>query len=230
MLVSSSSPEPRSESQALIPVLRKSQWPLVRHPVENNLHSAKQMSLFLHKSSKLQLRPSSVNHILQSHVPLLSPLIEKCKSPAEPLVTLRQTLASHSSAQTSPPWYLEITKCEIRIRKALILIEHVCRIQNNTSYLLHIHAARRQTFTGLALQIWSCAFIWMEITGMNVDWIEVKLYVSHKEHFDNFPRCKMYVLLWCFSIERNMKDCQTYLSTCLNLCVLVLRGARTDLH
>ncbi|KAG7237814.1 hypothetical protein INR49_031827, partial [Caranx melampygus] len=75
-------------------------------------------------SSKLQPRPSFVNLILQSHVPLFSPLIEKCKSPAEPLVTSRQTLASHSSAQTSPPGYLEITKCEIRIHKALVLIEH----------------------------------------------------------------------------------------------------------
>lgn len=144
---------------------------------KKNLHSAKQMSLFLHKSSKRQSRPSPVNHILQSHVPLLAPLIEKCKSPAEPLVTSRQTLASHSSAQTSPAGYLEITKCEIRIHKALVLIEHVCGIQSDTLYLPHIHAARRQTPTALASQIWSCAFIWMEITETNDDWMEVSLYV-----------------------------------------------------
>lgn len=94
---------------------------------------------FLHRSPERQSRPSPVNQIPPSHVPLLSPLIEKCKSPAEPLVTSRQTLASHSSAQTSPPGYLEITKCEIRIHRALVLIEHVCRIQNNTLYLPHIH-------------------------------------------------------------------------------------------
>lgn len=40
---------------------------------------------YLHKSSKPQ--SSSVNHIPRSHVPLFSPLIEKCKSPAEPLAT-----------------------------------------------------------------------------------------------------------------------------------------------
>lgn len=79
----------------------------------------------------------SANHIPQNHVPLFPALIEKCKSPTEALVTSRQTLASHSSAQTSPPGYLQITKCEIRIHKALALIECVCRIQNNTFNLLH---------------------------------------------------------------------------------------------
>lgn len=70
--------------------------------------------------------------------------------------------------------------------KPLVLIEHVCRIQNNTLYLLHIHAALRQTSTGLALQIPSCSFIWMEITDMNDDWIEVSLHFPYVEHLDNF--------------------------------------------
>lgn len=152
--------------------------------------------------------------------------LQKCKSPAEPLVIWRQTLASDSSAQTSPPGYLEITKCEIRIHKALVLIEHVYRIQNNTLYLQHIHAAR--TSTGLALQITTYSFIWIEITEMNGYWIEVSLHVSYMEHLDHFP-CQMYLLLWCVSIERNMKVCQSLFIPRISLNSLCTSTARLNL-
>lgn len=131
-------PEPRSESFHFLS-LQKSVTSCFVALTAKSTYS-KQASFFT-RLPNYSRDQASVNHILQSHVPLFSPLIEKCKSPAEPLVTSRQTLASHSSAQTSPPGYLEITKCEIRIHKALALIECVCRIQNNTFYLLHMHAA-----------------------------------------------------------------------------------------
>lgn len=138
----SSFPESRSESFDSFSLEKKknSVTSCLYNFLLQNLHSKENEPLLFYTSLPNHSRDqASVNHILRSHVPLFSPLIEKCKSPAEPLVTSRQTLASHSSAQTSPPGYLEIAKCEIRIHKALALIECVCRIQNNTFYLPHIH-------------------------------------------------------------------------------------------
>lgn len=75
--------KPRTNSGALFLFPWKRQtssfMALIKHLLQN-IHSAKKQTSFLHKSSKLQSRPSSINHILWSHVLLFSPLIEKCKS------------------------------------------------------------------------------------------------------------------------------------------------------
>lgn len=169
-----------------------------------NLHSAKQMRLLCLNSSKLQSRQSSVNHILQSHVPLLSPLIEKCKSLAEPLVTSRQTLASHSSAQTLLPdiWRSQSVRLEstkpsswLNLCAEYRTTHSTCRTYRTCSTELDIH---RINITNMIL------FFHLNGNCRDEEWLN-----------GGFPICFLYGTPWSFS----------FLS---NVCIVVLRLYRNN--
>lgn len=104
------------KNECIVPCLvRDCHWTLVKHSVgrkrKKELHSAKQKSPFLYTSlPNQQSRPSSVIIFCESRPAVVSANRKMQISGWTFRHIERQTLASHSSAQTSPPAYLEISQ------------------------------------------------------------------------------------------------------------------------